>query len=211
MMLNFINVMEKKRIAVELFSGSKTVTHELRMAGFKVFSVDNNPKLCPDFCCDVLNYPSFFDSLHIDFGWYSPPCYLFSRAAAQRHWTKITNKYRQYTYLPNSPEAVMALRILEKTIDFVKLHPESKFVIENPIGRIHHTAALKSIGHYRYAVNYADFGFKYSKETYLFTNFLLPFSSKKVHSDFQGLRSVNSEFQRSKVPSQLIQTIINYL
>lgn len=199
------------KLAVEIFSGSKTVTHILRINGFKCFSLDSDKKLNADFCCDFINYPAFFDSLNLNFIWISPPCTILSRAANQRHWQKITKKYRIYEYIPVTPEANQALRLVDKSIEFIKKHPESKFVIENPIGRIHHTAALKSLAHYRYAVNYADFGFPYSKETYLFTNFLLPFSSKKVHSNLPGMLSIRSPFKRSKVPAQLIETIIKYL
>jgi len=70
---------------------------------------------------------------------------------------------------------------------------------------------MKKLGHYRYAVNYADFGFPYSKETYLFSNLFLPFSTKKVHSNSPGLLSINSKYQRSKVPPALIQSILLFL
>ena len=59
--------------------------------------------------------------------------------------------------------------------------------------------------------NYADFGFSYSKETYLFTNFLLPFSAIKVSSASPGLKTIRSSYERSKVPAALIEKIIQYL
>lgn len=203
--------MLSRPVAIELFSGSKTVSSVLNANAFTCLSLDFNAKLNPDLCCSILDFPAYLFNIDFSFIWASPPCTLFSRAGDSRHWIKHTNKYRIYTYEPATPEARQAIEVIGKTVDIIKHFPKAKFVIENPIGRIQHTAALKSLPHYRYAVNYADFGFPYSKETYLFTNFLLPFSSKKVRSAGPGLRSVRNVKQRSKVPAQLIETIIKYL
>jgi site-specific DNA-cytosine methylase len=201
--------MEKK--VLELFSGSKTVAGVFEKNGWKSFTVDNNADLSPSLCYDICHISPGMLPAKIDFIWASPDCSKFSRATNSSHWEKITNKYRQYTYLPKTAEAKKALLMVEATTFILSWYPNTPFVIENPIGRIHHTAAFKKLGHYRYSVNYADFGFPYSKETYLFTNLWLPFSTKKVPSSMPGLRSINSKSQRSKVPPLLIQTILNYI
>ena len=201
----------QKPILLELFSGSKTVSTQFESAGWKSFSIDNNPKLKPQLCCDILQLSPGMLPGNVSFIWASPDCSKFSRAAAQYHWEKKTVKYRQYEFKPATPEAFISLGLLQKTVDIINSFYPVPFIIENPIGRIHHFSPLKNLGHYRYAVNYADFGFPYSKETYLFSNLFLPFSTKKVKSTLPGLRTINSRYQRSKVPALLIDFIINYL
>lgn len=203
--------MPQQKIILELFSGSKTVSTVFESNGWQSFTVDFNPRLKPSMCCDICTISPGMLPSNPNFIWASPDCSKFSRAAASRHWEKITNKYRQYTYIPQTPEAKKALEMVAATTDIISWYPDVLFIIENPIGRIHHTAPFKKLGHYRYSVNYADFGFPYSKETYLFTNLWLPFSTKKVHSSLRGLRSVNSKFQRSIVPALLVQTILDYI
>ena len=196
---------------IELFSGSKTVSGLFQKKGWNTFSIDNNPALNPQLCCNIQDIT--FEQLPFLplFIWGSPDCSTFSRAANQEHWIKITNKYRQYSYIPYTPEAHQAVTMLEATIRILSWYPNALFILENPIGRLHHMEAMRRLGHYRFAVNYADFGFEYSKETYLFTNCWLPFSTKKVASKMPGLRSVNSRYQRSKVPEKLIETVFDYL
>jgi len=196
---------------IELFSGSKTVSSVFQKNDWKTFTVDNNATLLPDLVADIefIQFSQLPEKVH--FGWYSPPCQTFSRAANQHHWLKQTNKYRQYTYFPLTPEAHKAIFLLQKTIEIINHFPDSLFIIENPIGRIQHMPAMRKLGHYRFAVNYADFGAGYSKETYLFSNVWLPFSTKKVSSKMPGLRTIHSRFQRSVVPRKLIETIFDYV
>lgn len=202
--------MNSNKIILELFSGSKTVSKIFEANGWQSFTVDYNSKLKPALCCDICTLDLKLLPGNVDFIWASPDCSKFSRAAKSAHWLKITNKYRQYSYLPQTPEAEKALSMLNSAVTIIKNYNSVPFIIENPIGRIHHTSALKNLGHYRYSVNYADFGFAYSKETYLFSNIWLPFSTKKVHSSMPGLRTVHSTFQRSIVPPELVQTIFDY-
>ena len=196
---------------IELFSGSKTVSKTFIANGWNAWSVDNNAKLLPSMCCDILNLTPAMLPGNVAFIWASPDCSKFSRAGDAKHWKKTTIKYRQYVYHPVTASAVLSVSLLEKTVDIINSFNDVVFVIENPIGRIHHLNPLKKLGHYRYAVNYADFGFDYSKETYLFSNLFLPFSTKKVHSSKPGLRTVNGKYSRSKVPADLVQTIIDYI
>ena len=196
---------------VELFSGSKTVSAIFEQNGWQSFSIDNNPKLKPSMCCDILEVTPGMLPGNVSFIWGSPDCSKLSRAALATHWQKTTLKYRIYKYEPSTPAALLSLAMVQKTVDLINSFAGVLFIIENPIGRIHHLDPLKKLGHIRYSVNYADFGFPYSKETYLFSNMYLPFSTKKVHSSAPGLRSVNSTFQRSKVPPALVQKIIDYM
>lgn len=197
--------------AIEFFSGSKTVSSVLCEFFGLVISVDINKKFKPDLCIDVLKLTREDLPSHIDFMWFSPPCDKLSRAADSSSWLKVKIGYRNYSYYPLTDEAEKAVRLVDKCVEIISWFPGCPFVIENPIGRIHHIFSIRNLGHYRYAVNYADFGFSYSKETYLFTNILLPLSTKKVHSNKPGLRSIRSRRQRQKVPADLAQFILQYL
>ena len=196
---------------IELFSGTKTVSKTFESHGWEAISIDNNPKLKPTICCDILKLDIALLPEKVDFVWASPDCSKFSRSANSKHWHKCISKYRVYDYIPATKEAFTALLLLKKTIHIINLYPDALFIIENPIGRIRHMMDIKNLGHYRYAVNYADFGFPYSKETYLFSNMMLPFSTKKVFSLAPGLQTVNSRLQRSKVPGKLVEEVFKYL
>jgi site-specific DNA-cytosine methylase len=197
--------------SIEFFSGSGTVSRVLKFRGFDAFTIDINKKLKPDLCIDILELTKSALPPRADFLWFSPDCTCFSRAAKQSHWIKKELGYRKYFYTPATPEAQVAIKLIEKVAEIISWYPNANYVIENPIGRIQHAAALKSLGHHRYAVNYADYGFNYSKETYLFTNLMLPLSTVKVHSCKPGLRSVKSAYKRSIVPPALVMLIANYL
>lgn len=195
--------------SIELFSGSGHISDYLKNQGFKTLKIDFNPKLNPDLCIDICNLSSDQLPGSVAILWASPDCARFSRATAQRHWSKKTTKYRIYEYEPVTPEAIKSLGMLQKTIDLINELKPTVWFIENPIGRIHHMPAMRSIGHYRYAVNYLDWGFPYSKETFIFTNILLPLPisiSKRLQP---GLRSVKLKKDRSLIPPALFQFLIN--
>lgn len=205
--------MEKQEVKIigEFFSGSKTVAGVFEENGWQSITVDIEPSYKPSLCIDILDLKKNDLPGTLDFLWFSPVCTCFSRAAPQKHWRKETLKYRRYRYVPITAESFLSIAFVEKCIEIINWFPGVPFIIENPVGRIHHTAALQSLGHYRYFVNYFDFGFPYSKETYLFSNIWLPFSLKKYKVDAPGLRSVRSVYQRSKIPRLLISKIFKYL
>lgn len=195
----------------EFFSGSKAVSSVFTSHNWETITVDNDPFLCPSICVDILKLTRNDLPELLNFLWFSPVCTTFSRAARQHHWGKVTLKYRRYRYIPLTSEAELSLLFLDKVIEIISWFPGVPFVIENPIGRITHTSQLQQLGHYRYFVNYCDFGFSYSKETYLFSNVWLPFSLKKYKVSSPGLRSIRKVAERSKVPPLLVEEIFKYL
>jgi site-specific DNA-cytosine methylase len=199
-----------KPIMIELFSGSKSISRVFEQNGFDTFSIDIRADLKPSLCSDICHVTPKDIPANPSFIWASPDCTRFSRASSSVHWNKITNRYRVYTYIPVSESSCKSVNMLESTVNLLRFFNDTPFVIENPIGRIQHMQSLKRLGHFRYCVNYADYGFPYSKETYLFSNIWLPFSTKKVHSAAPGLRTIRNRTQRSAVPDALIQTIIDY-
>ncbi len=196
--------------SVELFSGTAPFSHIMSKKGFSTVTIDIEKKFNPSICCDVLNLDYNLLPKNVDVLWASPDCRYLSRAANQRHWVKKTVGYRQYVYHPATEEAKKSIALVSRTVAIIKeINPRIWF-IENPVGRIQHLSSMKSIGHYRYSVNYKDWGFSYSKETYIFTNQLLNLPVKKQIRPGIGLRSVHNRVARSVVPSDLINFLIEH-
>jgi len=199
------------KISIEIFSGLGNVSNVFTTAGWDAWTVDNNPKFNPKLCVDVLHLSRSMLPALCNFIWISVPCTTFSRAANPNHFKKITNKYRNYSYIPLTPAACESISLLRKSIEIINWFPGVPFVIENPVGRIQHMPSMRLLGHYRYFVNYFDFGTKYSKETYLFSNMWLPFETKKYKVFAPGMSTVRSVEKRAEVPAKLATTIFNYL
>lgn len=196
--------------SIELFSGSAQISEYFSSQGFSTFTVDHNPKFCPDLCADIRNVVLPFAPGSIDLFWASPDCSKLSRSADQRHWIKSTVKYRIYDYVPATEAAQISFDLVSRTVEIIKELQPAVWFVENPVGRIPHLSPLKSIGHYRYAVNYKDWGFPYSKETYIFTNQLLPLPTVVQKRFGLGLRSVNNSYNRSLVPAGLVQFLLSH-
>jgi site-specific DNA-cytosine methylase len=196
--------------SIELFSGTGLVSQILKSYNFKTLTIDFNKSCNADICEDILTIPINSFPLPCNLVWASPDCRLFSRASDQKNWCKKTLSYRNYSYIPNSQAALNSINLLSRTVDLIKFLKPQVFFIENPIGRIHHMPALRSLPHYRYAVNYADWGFSYSKETYIFTNQLLPLPTSLSKSKRPGLRSLNDKTKRSFIPPALIHFLITH-
>jgi site-specific DNA-cytosine methylase len=208
-MADLSNLHVKK--SLELFSGSKTVSSVLQSFGFDAWSVDKNPKLSPRISCDILNFDYSLFPGQFDFIWASPDCRYFSRSGDPGQWLKEVIKYRQYKYTAKTSEAFKALLLVYKTIEIIQHYSPVLWVIENPVGRMRHISQLQNFAPFRYGINYKDFGFSYSKETDLYSNIYLPFGQEKVIRPGPGVYSINSRYERSRVPGQLVEKILEYL
>lgn len=202
--------MQEKQNSLELFSGSAKFSQLCEERNINAWSVDFNPKFNARICCDILDLQPGMLPCQFKIIWASPDCRYFSRNGDPSHWKKITDKYRQYTYIAQSQEAEKSILQLEKTIELIKFYNPDVWFIENPVGRIQHMKCLKSMGHYRYGVNYKDWGFNYSKETYLFTNQHLPFMQKKIICPGRSVAQINGYYNRSLIPEKLLKFLIDY-
>jgi site-specific DNA-cytosine methylase len=196
------------KTSLELFSGSQAVSYVATIKGYDAWSVDNDPTTSPRLCADILklDYAKLPDKFN--FIWASPDCRCFSRIGKSANWSKSIIKYRQYRYTPVTDDAKHALLLIYKTIDIIKHYNPPLWVIENPIGRLRHIEAMQYFAPYRYCVNYADYGFFYSKETDLYTNTLLPYSTKKVQRFGNSVINIEDKKTRSFVPSDLVFEIL---
>jgi hypothetical protein len=196
--------------SLEFFAGSGLVSSILREKGFKTLTVDYNPKCKPDLIADISLLDFSTLPRLVQFLWASPDCRRLSRAAAQRHWKKETISHRNYKYTATTPEAVLSELLVARTVEYIVNYQPDVWFIENPVGRIPHLRSMRSLGHYRYAVNYADWGFGYSKETYIFSNVLLPLPVTVQKRRCPGFRSLKNKSVRSHIPAGLLYFLINY-
>ena len=194
--------------SIELFAGKATFSEIAKTLGFNTTSVDIDPKSNASIIADLLKWDYTNLNIKPDLIWASPECTYFSRAANQNNWKKTNVSRRVYHYEPVTLNASLAIELVSKTIEIISYFKPSVFFIENPIGRIQHLQSLKDIGHYRYFVNYADWGFNYSKETYIFTNILLPLPSTKQKCKSPGLRTLSNKKNRSRIPPTLLEFLI---
>ena len=72
---------------LELFSGTGSIGRAFREAGWKVTSLDLEPKFRPDILCDVLrwDFRAAFPPGHFDMVWSSPPCTEYSGRSDAAH------------------------------------------------------------------------------------------------------------------------------
>jgi len=194
--------------ALELFSGYGIFSQVCRATGRKSITIDINPKLNPDICCDLLNFDFSTIEDTINIIWSSVPCTCFSRASSPDHWAKKVISRYNYDYTALTLLAETSIKLLAKTFEAINYFKPSLWIIENPVGRLRHMQLMRSTGHYRYSVNYKDFGFDYSKETDLFTNQLFNFSDKKVTYPGRSVSDLFGAQNRSKIPPGLVYKIL---
>lgn len=197
-------------VSLELFSGLATFSSLMRGRGFNTYTLDFDKKHKADFCEDILLWNCPFVPGSVAVIWASPDCRLLSRDGDSKNWEKIDIGYRRYKYIPKTDDATRSVAQVAKTVDIIKrLNPPFWF-IENPVGRIQHLECMKNLGHYRYGVNYKDWGFSYSKETYIFTNQLLPLPTKKVIRPGASVKNVRNRVQRASIPAALLSFLIDH-
>jgi len=105
--------------ALVLFTGTGSIDRSLERAGFKVDSLDIDPKCNATWTCDVLEWDAWRDVTpgHYDFVWASPPCTHYSRA-------RTTAKTPRNLELADS--------IVQRTLDIIfKMAPKA-YLMENP-------------------------------------------------------------------------------
>ena len=145
--------------ALELYSGTASVSHVLQHNGWETVTVDNRAKFKPTIVADIttLDYTQFtkgeFDYIHI-----SPPCTEYSRALSTR---------------PRRLEEAdkLALRGLEI---LAYLQPRY-WTIENPDGLLKTRWFMQPLEQWLHKISYCKYSdhttqFKYKKPTCIWTN-----------------------------------------
>lgn len=209
---------------LELFAGSRSIGKICDKRKHNVFSIDINNFDNIDLCIDILDLK--FEFLmkklfkkgidNIDMIWASPPCTYFSVASIGHHW------YENHT--PKTKEAILGMKVLNKTLDIINWFPDAIFYIENPTGKMRRK--IKGID--RKKITYCSYGDKRMKPTDIWSNnFYDMFNLQgwkpkdpcfagniKCHHEEAprgsktGTQGLKNNYERSKIPKALCLEII---
>ena len=200
---------------LELFAGSRSVGKEAEKLGFEVFSTDINDFEKIDLVKNIMDLKKEDIPFVPDVIWASPPCTYFSVASIGKHWNK--------DHTPKSPQALIGMAILEKTLEVISWFPNAIYFIENPRGKMRRKLQLP-----RTTVWYCQYGDHRAKPTDIWTNNLYSIENsngwqprkecfngnKKCHHEAAprgsttGTQGLKGNYERSKIPSELCVEIL---
>jgi hypothetical protein len=155
---------------LELFAGSRSFTKVAQEMGFETFTTDFKDFENIDLVIDILNLDNhlLMEKLFergidkIDCVWASPPCTYFSVASIGHHWNK--------DHTPKTKEAILGVKIIQKTLDIINFLKPEFYFIENPRGKLRKLEVVKGIN--RTTVCYCQYGEDRMKPTDIWTNHL---------------------------------------
>jgi site-specific DNA-cytosine methylase len=201
---------------LELFAGSRSVGKVAEEMGFEVFSVDINNFERIDLVKDI-EFLTHEDILfQPDVIWASPPCTTYSIAAVSHH--RLNGN-------PISDFAIKSDKLVLKTLELITYF-QCKYFIENPRGMLRKQKFMSGIP--RTTVTYCSYGDDRMKPTDIWSNNIKDIfnkdgwipkpicfnGNKKCHHEpaprgsRTGTQGRKNNYERSKIPTQLIKEIL---
>lgn len=200
---------------VELFSGTKSISHAFERRGHKAFTIDSNPKHEPDMCVDIMELdisklPEPFQKPRVV--WASPPCQCFSVLRISVHWEK-----RGSLHIPKTGEAERAVSLVKKTMALIKALNPVYWFIENPRAKLRVLPLMRQLP--RRTLSYCRYGADYQKPTDVWTNCNVwvdrgcckPKSSCHApapRGSAKGIQGLSNSVVRAKIPEELCNEIV---
>jgi len=214
-------------ITWEFFAGSRSFSKEASKRGFVTYTTDIETFEGIDQICDIFNFDidlALAKTGKPDIIWFSPPCNKFSVARCFDNWLKVGSEY-----IPKSEGAEIALLMMDKVNYIIDKVKPKFFIIENPRGLMRKMEPFKK--HIRQTVWYCRYGDKRAKPTDLWTSFPIVVKTCKnykynkngeiidrhCHHEAArrgaatGTQGMNGNYERSKVPSDLINSILDQI
>ena len=214
-------------ITWEFFAGSRSFSKEASKRGFVTYTTDIEPFESIDQICNIFDFDidlALAKTGKPDIIWFSPPCNKFSVASCFHHWDKIGS-----CYVPKSEGAKIGLLIMDEVNNIIDKVKPKFFIIENPRGLMRKMAPFKK--HIRQTVWYCRYGAKTAKPTDIWSNFRLIVKTCKSYKydkngqiidrhchhegarrgGNNGIQGLNGNYERSKVPPDLINSILDQI
>ena len=202
--------------AIELFAGSRSFGKVAEKFGYEVISVDINSFENIDYVVDILKFDYKKHDIKPKVIWASPPCTYFSVASIGHHWHENGT--------PKTKEAILGLKILNKTLEIIEYYKPDYFFIENPVGKMRRK--IKGID--RTTVTYCSYGDTRMKPTDIWSNHIYDMfnlegwrplpqcfaGNVKCHHEAAprgsktGTQGLKNNYERSKIPKKLLIDII---
>ena len=203
---------------LELFAGSRSFSKVAESYGFKTYTTDNQDFDKIDQVCDIFDFDlqKAIDNLdgHPDIVWASPPCTYFSVASIGHHWNKDNT--------PKTKEAILGVKIVQKTIDIINELQPAFWFIENPRGKLR---KLDVVGGFaRATVTYCSYGDIRMKPTDIWTNFhfwkpkpMCKNGNRECHhqpaprGSQTGTQGLKGSYEKSKIPPALFEELFTQI
>jgi hypothetical protein len=177
---------------LDLCSGLNGWSEIWKRFGYKVDTLDINPKFKPTFCMDVRDFKCKKGEYKIIFA--SPPCTFFSKANYSRS---------QVEDIEDGLE--IAIKCFHLALNYTNY-----FVIENPYwkyGLYYYIPDIFRIDAYHHIIDYCMYGFGFKKPTSLWCNIPNVEYRRCIHSSHPQLNKTYSSKMRAKIPVSLSQHI----
>lgn len=145
---------------IELFCGTKSFSTVAARHGFDTFTVDIEPLFSPDLVADIQRLDVALLPKHPFILWASPPCEAFSVAAIGKNWNSDRT--------PKHPRAILAQKLVAKTLRIIREVRPSWWFIENPRGMLRTLPLMRGLA--RHTVTYCQYGDTRQKPTDIWTN-----------------------------------------
>lgn len=201
---------------LELFAGSRSFSKVAEEFGYKTYTTDYEPFDKINQVCDIFDFS--IDKMLDEFGkpdiiWASPPCTYFSVSSIGHHWNK--------DHTPKTKEAVLGVKIVERTNWIIKMLNPKWFYIENPRGKLRKLDVITKEPYFRKTVTYCSYGEDRMKPTDIWTNNFnwLPKNmcfngnadchhQPAPRGSRTGTQGMANAYEKSKVPEELCKEII---
>lgn len=151
---------------LDLFAGLEGWSNPFRDRGHEVFSTDFDPQFKVDLIKNILDITPSDIPWTPDIILASPPCEAFSVMNIGKNWTGPDDIN---PHQPKTDRAILAMKILDRTIWLIKELNPKYFVIENPRAKMRKMPIMQEFE--CRTVAYCQYGMRWMKPTDLFGGF----------------------------------------